>query len=169
MSPMIHAVVAYFLGVTDGSCMIFDDIIEVDESFAILAVAGIARKMTLDQDKAHPDVLQALDRASFRTTAMPPAFAEVLPAGYEDQEYDLDDEVQMALDPEELFEEEQEEAAMEAITKAHLYNRNDRQVIALLKEIYLLNGRTYDDTWAFIPQCEITRVSESKISIKYNC
>lgn len=62
----------------------------------------------------------------------------------------------------------QPEQAMEAITKAHLYNRNNRQIIALLKEIYLLNGRTYDDTWAFIPQCEITKVSDSKISIKYN-
>jgi hypothetical protein len=60
------------------------------------------------------------------------------------------------------------EKAMEAITKAHLYNRNDRQVIALLKEIYLLNGRVYDDTWAFIPQCETTKVAANKISIKYN-
>ena len=60
------------------------------------------------------------------------------------------------------------EEAMEAITKAHLYNRNDRQIIALLKEIYLFNGRVYDDTWAFIPQCETTKVSANKISIKYN-
>jgi len=60
------------------------------------------------------------------------------------------------------------EDAMEAITKAHLYNRTDRQIISLLKEIYLLNGRIYDDTWAFIPQCETTKVSSNKISIKYN-
>lgn len=60
------------------------------------------------------------------------------------------------------------EEAMEAITKAHLYNRNNRETIGLLKEIYLLNGRIYDDTWAFIPQCETKKVSSNKIIIKYN-
>jgi tetratricopeptide (TPR) repeat protein len=60
------------------------------------------------------------------------------------------------------------EEAMEAITKAHIYNRNDRQTLLLLKEIYLKNSRIYDDTWLFIPQCQIIKESENKIAIKYN-
>lgn len=62
----------------------------------------------------------------------------------------------------------QNEQAMKAITLAHIYNRNNRRTIQLLKDIYRANGRIYDDTWAFIPQFEVTQISSNKLNIKYN-
>lgn len=62
----------------------------------------------------------------------------------------------------------QNEQAMKAITLAHIYNRNNRKTIQLLKDIYKANGRIYDETWAFIPQFQVTQISKNKINIKYN-
>jgi tetratricopeptide (TPR) repeat protein len=62
----------------------------------------------------------------------------------------------------------QRDQAMKSITKAHLLNRNDRNIIQLVKEVYKFNGLIYDDTWAYVTQYSINKISDNEVVIEYN-
>lgn len=62
----------------------------------------------------------------------------------------------------------QRDEAIKAITKAHLLNRNDRNIIQLVKEVYKLNGLVYDDTWAYVTQYSLSKISDNEVVIEYN-
>ncbi|MGB0862055.1 MAG: tetratricopeptide repeat protein [Saprospiraceae bacterium] len=62
----------------------------------------------------------------------------------------------------------QKTEAIKAVTKAHLLNRNDRSIIQLVKQVYKLNGLIYDDTWAYVTQYSINKISDNEVVIEYN-
>lgn len=57
--------------------------------------------------------------------------------------------------------------AMEAITKAHLLNRNSPEIILLLKRVYKYKKLVYENDWAFIKGYKITEETDNKILVEY--
>ncbi len=59
------------------------------------------------------------------------------------------------------------ELALEHITLAHLYNRNHKKTIEILKSIYMMNGMTYTD-FVFFPKYKIESKDSTVVSIQAN-
>ncbi len=57
--------------------------------------------------------------------------------------------------------------AMEAITKAHLLNRNNPAIISILKQVFKQKKLVYEDDWAFVKQYKITKGEDNQILIEY--
>lgn len=61
-----------------------------------------------------------------------------------------------------------QQEAINAITIAHLLNRNDQTILDTLKRIYQLNGLIYNDKWAFIPKYKMLSSGKDSVNIEYS-